>query len=306
MPAMAQTEDIDSVDDNQVQIAYRTIDKYDLLGGVATLDFEELQKKNYINDLNNTTLNGYVAGFNGNSLWGLDASNLLVLVDGMPRDLNNVISSEVKEITFLKGAQAVVLYGSRAANGVIYITTKRGGEGPLQINVRANTGWAVAKSFPEYLGAAEYMTLYNEALVNDRLDPIYSQEQIYNTAAGVNPYRYPNVDMYSKDYVKKAYNRTDASLEISGGNSRARFYTNVNYFRQGSFLDFGEAKKDYTDRFSVRGNIDVNLTDWVSAYVNAAATYYNARAAHSNDTGDYWANAASLRPNRIAPLIPLV
>lgn len=305
VPAMAQTEDIDSVDDNQVQIAYRTIDKYDLLGGVATLDFEELQKKNYINDLNNTTLNGYVAGFNGNSLWGLDASNLLVLVDGMPRDLNNVISSEVKEVTFLKGAQAVVLYGSRAANGVIYITTKRGGEGPLQINVRANTGWAVAKSFPEYLGAAEYMTLYNEALVNDRLDPIYSQEQIYNTAAGVNPYRYPNVDMYSKDYVKKAYNRTDASLEISGGNSRARFYTNVNYFRQGSFLDFGEAKKDYTDRFSVRGNIDVNLTDWVSAYVNAAATYYNARAAHSNDTGDYWANAASLRPNRIAPLIPL-
>ena len=48
VPAMAQTEDIDSVDDNQVQIAYRTIDKYDLLGGVATLDFEELQKKNYI------------------------------------------------------------------------------------------------------------------------------------------------------------------------------------------------------------------------------------------------------------------
>lgn len=148
VPAMAQTEDIDSVDDNQVQIAYRTIDKYDLLGGVATLDFEELQKKNYINDLNNTTLNGYVAGFNGNSLWGLDASNLLVLVDGMPRDLNNVISSEVKEITFLKGAQAVVLYGSRAANGVIYITTKRGGEGPLQINVRANTGWGCRKVIP--------------------------------------------------------------------------------------------------------------------------------------------------------------
>lgn len=63
VPAMAQTEDIDSVDDNQVQIAYRTIDKYDLLGGVATLDFEELQKKNYINDLNNTTLNGYGCRF---------------------------------------------------------------------------------------------------------------------------------------------------------------------------------------------------------------------------------------------------
>lgn len=306
-PVMAQTEDTDSVGDNQVQVAYRTIDKYDLLGGVATLDFEELQKKNYINDINNTTLNGYVAGFNGNSLWGMDADNegFLVLVDGMPRDMNNVISSEVKDITFMKGAQAVVLYGSRAAKGVIYITTKRGGEGPLQINVRANTGWAVAKSFPEYLGSAEYMTLYNEALANDGLDPMYSQEQIYNTAAKVNPYHYPDINMYSKDYVKKVYNRSDASLEISGGNNRARFYTNVNYFRQGDFVNFGEAKDNYTDRFSVRGNIDVNLTDWVSAYVNAAATYYNARAAHSNDTGDYWANAASLRPNRINPLIPI-
>ena len=200
-PVMAQTEDTDSVGDNQVQVAYRTIDKYDLLGGVATLDFEELQKKNYINDINNTTLNGYVAGFNGNSLWGMDADNegFLVLVDGMPRDMNNVISSEVKDITFMKGAQAVVLYGSRAAKGVIYITTKRGGEGPLQINVRANTGWAVAKSFPEYLGSAEYMTLYNEALANDGLDPMYSQEQIYNTAAKVNPYRYPDINMYTKD-----------------------------------------------------------------------------------------------------------
>lgn len=308
VPAMAQTEDTDSVGDNQVQVAYRTVDKYDLLGGVATLDFEELQKKNYINDINNTTLNGYVAGFNGNSLWGMDADNdggFLVLVDGMPRDMNNVISSEVKDITFMKGAQAVVLYGSRAAKGVIYITTKRGGEHPLQINVRANTGWAVAKSFPEYLGSAEYMTLYNEALANDGLDPMYSQEQIYHTAAKTNPARYPDIDMYSKDYVKKVYNRTDASLEISGGNNRARFYTNVNYFRQGDFVDFGEAKKNFTDRFSVRGNIDVNITDWVSAYVNAAATFYNARAAHSNDTGDYWANAASLRPNRINPLIPL-
>lgn len=311
-PVMAQTEDADSVGDNQVQLAFHTVEKYDLLGGVAVLDFEELQKKNYINDINNTTLNGYVAGFNGNSLWGMDADNdegFLVLVDGMPRDMNNVISSEVKDITFMKGAQAVVLYGSRAAKGVIYITTKRGGEGPLKINVRANTGWAVAKSFPEYLGSAEYMTLYNEALANDGKAPLYSPEEIYHTAAGTNPYRYPDVNMYSKDYVKKVYNRTDASLEISGGNQRARFYTNVNYFRQGDFVDFGEAKKNYTDRFSVRGNIDVNLTDWVSSYVNAAATFYNSRSAAANtdkdNRGSYWQTATTLRPNRISPLIPI-
>ena len=62
------------------------------------------------------------------SLWGMDANNAgyFVLVDGVPRDANNVLPTEIDQITFLKGASAVVLYGSRAAKGVVYITTKRG------------------------------------------------------------------------------------------------------------------------------------------------------------------------------------
>lgn len=107
--------------------------------------------------------------------------------------------------------------------------------------------------------------------------------------------------MYSSDYIKKVYNRSEASAEISGGNERARYYTNLNYYRYGDYLNFGESKNNYTDRFSVRGNIDVNITDWVSAYINADATFYGARSAH----GDYWGQASSLRPNRITPLIPI-
>lgn len=302
--AAAPEEGADSlVSENQVQVAFRKVDRNELLGGVEVLDVENLLKKNYINDLNSTTLKGYVPGFNGTSLWGLDADNagFLVLIDGVPRDLNNIPPTEVKDITFMKGSQAVVLYGSRAAKGVIYITTKRGQEGPLRIDAHVNTGWHVAKSYPEYLGSAEYMTLYNEARVRDGLGILYSPEEIYNTASHVNPYRYPDVDMYSDKYIKKAYNRTDADVEISGGNQRARFYTNINYFRMGNYIDFGEAKKNFTDRFSVRGNVDVNITDWIKSTVNAAATFYNARGAH----GDYWATAATFRPNRISPLIPV-
>lgn len=302
--AAAPEEGADSlVSENQVQVAFRKVDRNELLGGVEVLDVENLLKKNYINDLNSTTLKGYVPGFNGTSLWGLDADNagFLVLIDGVPRDLNNIPPTEVKDITFMKGSQAVVLYGSRAAKGVIYITTKRGQEGPLRIDAHVNTGWHVAKSYPEYLGSAEYMTLYNEARVRDGLGILYSPEEIYNTASHVNPYRYPDVDMYSDKYIKKAYNRTDADVEISGGNQRARFYTNINYFRMGNYIDFGEAKKNFTDRFSVRGNVDVNITDWIKTTVNAAATFYNARSAH----GDYWATAATFRPNRISPLIPV-
>lgn len=306
--AVAAEEAADSVAaEAQVQLAFRKAAVGDMLGGVEVLDVAKLMEVNYINDLNSGTISGYVSGFNGNSLWGQDADNdgYLVLIDGVARDLNNVISTEVENITFMKGAAATVLYGARAAKGVIYVTTKRGKNAPLTVNVRANTGWHVAKSMPEYLGSAEYMTLYNQARVNDGLSPLYSESEIYNYGSGMNPYRYPNVDMYSNKYVRKAYNRSDASVEISGGNERARYYTNINYFRQGDYLKIGEGGKNYTDRFSVRGNIDVDITKWISAYVNASATFYGARTALGNDTGNYWQNAASLRPNRINPLIPV-
>ena len=98
----------------------------------------------------------------------------LILVDGVPRNIDYISPTEISQITFLKGAQAVVLYGSRAAKGVIMITTKRGKSTDLQVDVRANTGFYVAKSYPEYLGSAEYMTLYNEARANDGLGALYS------------------------------------------------------------------------------------------------------------------------------------
>ena len=308
-PAQAQ---IDAADTAQVNVAFRKVAKEDIMGGVSSVNYRELMEKNY-NTYSLDNMQGYVAGFNGSSMWGFNGSGLtgsgdpvLVLIDGVPRHANNVLPSEIEEITFLKGAQAVVLYGSRAAKGVILITTKRGRitEG-LSVEVRANTGWNVAKAYPEYLGSAEYMTLYNEARANDGLAALYTPDQIYNYASGENPYRYPDIDFYSSDYIKKAYNRTDASVEIEGGNQRAKFYSNVSYYRFGDYLNFGEAKHDYTDRFNVRGNVDVRLNQYITAFVNANATYYNSRTPVSNQDGDYWATAAIWRPNRISPLIPI-
>ena len=228
--AELETDSLNAADPS-VQIAFRKVAESDLTGGVSVINMQELNDKNYSTySLDN--LQGYVGGWNGNSLWGMDGDNAgyLVLVDGVPRDADNVLPSEIEQITFLKSASAVVLYGSRASKGVIYITTKRGKEQEkLQIDVRANTGFYVPKSYPKYLGSAEYMTLYNEALANDGLDPLYSDTEIYNYASGANPYRYPNVDYYSSDYLKKAYNRSDVTAEFSGGNKRARFYSNIGY-----------------------------------------------------------------------------
>src|SRR5574344_394832 len=285
--------------DRLVQVAFQKVSQSELLGGVSVLDYKDLTKKNY-NTYSLDNMQGYVGGWNGASLWGMDS--YLVIVDGVPRDANNVIPSEIDQITFLKAASAVVLYGSRAAKGAILITTKKGETGSLKVNARLNTGFFTAKSYPEYLGSAEYMYLYNEARANDGLTALYSPETIAKYASGANPYRYPDVEFYSSEFIKKSYNRTDVTAEIEGGNDRAKFYANVSYYRQGDFLKVGEAANNYVDRFNVRGNVDIKLNNFINAYVNANATYYNSKSANG---GSYWEKAATFRPNRVAPLIPL-
>jgi len=235
--------------DSLVQVAYQKVASSDLPGGVSMINVRELIKKNYYTySLDN--MEGYVGGWNGNSLWGMDS--YLVLVDGIPRDASSVLPEEIEQITFLKGASAVVLYGSRAAKGVIYISTKKGKAEPFKINARANTGFHVSKRYPKYLGSAEYMSLYNEARENDGLQPLYSEEDIYHYSTGENPYRYPDIDFYSSDYLNKAYNRSDIMAEFTGGTNRARFYTNIGYARQGDVFNFGEAKNNYSSRLNIR------------------------------------------------------
>ena len=314
LAANAQTTNgADSVEaKKKVHVAFRDMDADKLLGGVSYVDMEELQKKDYTTG-SLDDLYALVGGWNGNNLWGMDTEKLdnndnsnmpLVIIDGVKRPSNNVLPSEIKQVTFLKGAQAVVLYGPKAAKGAILITTKRGTVDGLQVQVNANTGFHVAKEFPEYLGSAEYMTLYNEARANDGLTPRYSQQDIYNHASGLNPYRYPNVNYYSDEYIRKVYNRSEATAEIQGGGQRAHFYTNINYYRSEDLLNFGNAKDNYTDRFSVRGNVDLTLNKLIKCFANASATFYN----NHKNKGDFWGEASSMRPNfpeNAAPLIPI-
>ena len=303
--AVENETDTVNADKEMVQVAYRKVAKNDLLGGVSVVDVESLMKKNY-HTYSLDNMSALVGGFNGNSLWGMDADNAgyLVMVDGVPRDANNVQPSEIEQITFLKGAQAVVLYGSKAAKGAVLITTKRGKNDGLKVEVQANAGLNVAKSFPEYLSSAEYMTLYNEALANDGKAALYSAEDIYNHGAGLNPYRYPNIDYYSSDYIRKTKTRYEATAEISGGGQRAHFYSNINYYRSGDYLKFGEAKNNNISRLGIRGNVDVNISDDIKAWVNSSATFYDS----NSSKGDYWKSASTMRPNfpqNAYPLIPV-
>ena len=145
----AQTAENDTLNsDPLVNVAYRQVAQSDIMGSVAVLDYEALTEKNY-NTYSLDNMQAYVSGFNGNSLWGMDGDNdqgYLVLIDGVPRAANNVMPTEIAQVTFLKSAQAVVLYGSRAAKGAVLITTKRATNEGLNVSVRAKTGVHVAKS----------------------------------------------------------------------------------------------------------------------------------------------------------------
>ena len=257
--------------DEKVEVAFRSVDEQDLLGGVSVIDMKELNKKAYTT-YSLDFLENVVGGVSGN-IWGNDG--YLVVVDGMVRDANNVLPSEIDNIVVLKGAQAVVLYGPRASKGVIQITTKRGKQGDIQIDLTVNSGMFVPKSYPKYLGSAEYMTLYNEALANDGSAPRYSAEDIYNHGSGLNPYRYPNLDMYDGEYLRKMYNRTEAIAEIQGGSDRVQYYTTTGYYREGSALKYANNADNYISRFFVRGNVDVQFNEFIKAQADANVTFYD-------------------------------
>jgi TonB-linked SusC/RagA family outer membrane protein len=292
----AQENSIIVNSDTVVNVAFGSVNKADLLGGVSTVNVTNLLKKSYgTYSLDN--LQCLVSGYAG-TIWGQAP---LILVDGIPRSAADIRLVEVESITVLKGASNVVLYGSSAAKGVVLITTKRGSNSPLHIDVRVNTGAYVPKRYPGYLHAADYMTLYNEASRNDGIAEKYSQDLIQQTAQGTNPYKYPDVNYFSSDYLRKAYSKSDITTEISGGNDRARYYTNVGFSYNNDILNYGSTKKNNSMLFNIRSNVDMNLTKWLSASTDAVAIVSDNYAGR----GDFWGTSATFRPNWFSPLVPI-
>jgi TonB-linked SusC/RagA family outer membrane protein len=282
--------------DSLVHVAFGAIAQEDITSATSVISVSELLKKSYTTG-SVSGLESFVGGYNGN-IWGQAP---LVLVDGIPRNASNVQASEIESVSFLKDASAVVLYGSRAAKGAILITTKRGKDQPMRIDVRANGGVYVPKAYPKYLDADCYMTLYNEASLNDGITPRYDAATIYHTAQGTNPYRYPDIDYYSSDYLKPVYYRTDLTGEVYGGNERTKYYLNLGAAYNNDLLKYGETKNNNDIRLNVRGNVDMSLTKWLKASAGTSIIMTDNYAGR----GDFWGTAATLRPNWFSPLIPV-
>ena len=187
----------------------------------------------------------------------LNNSDPLVLVDGVPMDMNNLDPTTIENVTVLKDAAAAAIYGSRAANGVIVIKTKRGKAGRIMVSYNGYYGFQEATYLPDFVSAPTYMRMTNQAYENIGGDGIYSEESIQKTIAGNEPYLYPNTNW--RKQILDDGNIQSHALSVSGGSSVARFALTVNYQDQDGLI-----KGTGFNRLNIRANTSISLADNLS------------------------------------------
>lgn len=188
----------------------------------------------------------------------------LVIVDGIERDLNDVQLEDIESISLLKDASAAVIYGIRGANGVINVVTKRGKTGPLVINGKVEQGIMAPTRTPEFLNSADYVKLYNQALVNDGFSALYTPDQIAGYESG-DRYYFPDVN-WRDEVTKKNAMGTKVNVDVAGGDKTATYYVSLGYFDQGGIYKNTDMNEGYStniglDNVSFRSNLDLKVND---------------------------------------------
>ncbi|MFR9579028.1 MAG: SusC/RagA family TonB-linked outer membrane protein [Rikenellaceae bacterium] len=229
-----------------------------------------------------------------------DTNGVMVVVDGMERLYDDISPEEIESITILKDAVGKILYGSRGANGVMVITTKRGVANKRVARISAQTGVMVATRTAKYLDSYEYATLYNEACENDGIAKMYSDSMLegYKNSTGENDLYYPNVD-YSDYFLNNSVNFTKATLDMSGGNNKIQYAVIGSYLGGNGYESTGPTST--MNRVNIRGSMNVNITDKIRFVANSAAVFEN-RDYGNLDGNTIYNRVASYLPNE-APLI---
>ena len=199
----------------------------------------------------------------------------LILVDGLPRELDDLGGMEIDQITVLKDAAAAALYGVKGGNGVVMITTKRGKDSPLKVSAQYTYGYQTMFRAPEFADAYTYGFMMNEARSLDGLPAKYTDAELLALYSGQYPYAYPNVNWWNEIFRNHGDNHR-AVLTFQGGNKNFRYFAAVDYLKE-DFL-YRKANADdrynanhYDNRLGIRANVDVNITESTSMKVGVKA-----------------------------------
>lgn len=265
----SDSEELDEV----IVTGFSSEKRMNSVSAVSTLDVTKNMATKPITSLSQS-LQGGITGLNvsqGSGLPGADAATIkirgisslltnndpLVLVDGIPMDMNQLDPNTIESVTVLKDAAASAIYGARAANGVIVVKTKRGMPGKVSVSYNGYVGIQQATYLPKMVDAATYMEMSNMANTNIGGDPTYSQETINATRNHTDPIKYPDTNWM--DFLFKNGMINSHSVGISGGSNLARFALTVNYLN-----NEGLVEKSKFDRLNIRANTTVNLLDNLS------------------------------------------
>ena len=209
----------------------------------------------------------------------------LVLVDGLPRSMDDLSGLEIDQVTILKDAAAAALYGVKGGDGIVMITTKRGKNAPLNVTASYQYGYQTMYRAPEFADAYTYGVLMNEARSLDGLAPKYSDAELLALYSGQYPYAYPNVNWWNEVFRNHGDNHR-AQFTFQGGNQNFRYFAALDYMKE-DFL-YKKATSDdrynanhYDNRLGIRANVDVNITESTSMKIGVMA-----RLAEFNK-GDY-------------------
>ena len=205
-----------------------------------------------------------VGSFGGNSV--------VVLVDGIERDAACLDREEVEHITVLKDAASLALYGNRGADGIVAITTRRGGDHGLRTRIDYNFSVQTPFRIPDMADAATYATAVNEALENDGLAPRYTQRDIRSMVRGGRTDVLPNVD-WRKAVLRNAGFNHDLNLSFDGSGGRMRYFVLANYNSNRGFLDNTDLNDGYSTQvemysLKLRSNLEAAITKTTTARMN--------------------------------------
>lgn len=318
--AMAHTLRVDTLLQNDInRVAYGIQPKWMTTGAVSSVKGNEL--KSFVPNIANM-LNGQIPGLVVQQ-WGCEpgadspamnargvntygsGTGLFIVIDGFQSTeayFQQLTPQEIESITLLKDASATAIYGSKGANGVLLITTKRGTSDKIKINFSIQSGFQQPLRLPEFLGAYDYATLYNEALVNDGKSPFYTPMDLEAYKTGNDPIFHPDVDWYGT-ILRKAAPITNYNFTASGSNEYFRYFVLLNvlddrslYRKAGNVSDF--SKNGTYTRYNFRTNIDVKLSKRLQGAVTLGGTIGDkTNPGTSENTSGMFDLMSSIAPN---------
>lgn len=211
----------------------------------------------------------------------------LVLVDGIEMSLSQIPSSEIENISVLKDAASASIYGSRAAHGVILVTTKRGKTGKVQLSYDGTIGIQDRAVRAKNVSAREYMSMVNEAMLNAGASLKYSEDDILATERGNDPYNHSYInwvnEIYQPTYI------TQHTLNLTGGSEVGRYLVSFDYLDQP-----GLVKNTAYQRYSYRVNTDLNIGKLLK--VSSDVTYRHVDRLWPESLGSIQSEVWSMQP----------